>query len=265
MEQAPKSAPYPERTAIVCTTHERRAEAEALAYRLNLPLIGESPRESGWLNLVLTDERLQVRLTGPNAPGPVYADFVTGTTARRGRQAARADEGLLRAAGARHGQTPAVIDATAGLGRDAWLLAALGCRVTLVERHPVVAALLADALARASGDEEAAPVAARMGLIESEAIAVLADRTTDTVIVDPMYPPRRKSAGVRKEMQLFRALVGTDGDTDVLLPAAIAAARRRVAVKRPRAAPPLIGPAPSGSIDGRSTRFDIYPGARKEN
>ena len=79
-----------------------------------------------------------------------------------------------------------------------------------------------------------------------------------------MHPPRRKSAAVRKEMRIFRALVGADGDSDRLLPAAIAAARRRVAVKRPRGASPLPGPAPSGSIDGRSTRFDIYAGGADE-
>ncbi|MEF8833231.1 MAG: class I SAM-dependent methyltransferase [Halofilum sp. (in: g-proteobacteria)] len=262
-EQAPTGALYPHRTAIVCTSGARLVEADALAHRLDLPLIREPRHGPDQLNLVFTAERLQVQLTGPGAPGPVYADFATGTIARRGRAAARADEGLPRAAGARQGRTPNVIDTTAGLGRDAWLLAALGCRVTLVERHPVVAALLADALARAHVNEEAAPAAARMELIEAEAMAVLAGRTTDSVIIDPMYPPRRKSAAVRKEMRVFRALVGTDDDSDALLPAAIAAARRRVAVKRPRGAPPLTGLPPSGSIDGRSTRFDIYAGTAK--
>ncbi|WP_245675812.1 class I SAM-dependent methyltransferase [Halofilum ochraceum] len=255
---------YPHRAMIVCAAGGRRTEADALAQGLGVPLVGELPDEPGSLALVLTDERLQVQLTGPGAPGPVYAEFVTGATARRGREAARADEGLLRAAGARHGQTPDVIDATGGLGRDAWLLAALGCRVTLVERHPAVAALLADGLKRARDDETAAEIAARIELIEAEAVAVLGERTADTVIVDPMHPPRRKSAAVRKEMQVFRALVGADGDSDRLLPAAIAAARRRVAVKRPRGARPLPGPAPSGSIDGRSTRFDIYAGGARE-
>ncbi len=260
VKQAPTDALYPQRAVVVCANHGRRNDAHALARRLGIPLAAELPYDAGQLALVLTDERLQVQLTGADAPGAVYADFVTGATARRGREAARADEGLLRAAGARHGQTPDVIDTTAGLGRDAWLLAALGCRVTLVERHPAVAALLADALERALADEEAAPVAARIELIEAEAIAVLSERTADTVIVDPMHPPRRKSAAVRKEMQVFRALVGADSDSDGLLPAAIAAARRRVAVKRPRGARPLPGPAPSGSIEGRSTRFDIYAG-----
>ncbi len=264
VKQAPTDALYPQRAVIVCTARGRRTEADELAHGLGLPLVEEPPHEENLLALVLTEERLQVQLTGPNAPGAVYADFVAGATARRGREAAQADEGLLRAAGARHGQTPDVIDATAGLGRDAWLLAAVGCRVTLVERHPAVAALLADALERAHEHEAAAPIAARMELIEAEAIAVLGERTADTVIVDPMHPPRRKSAAVRKEMQVFRALVGADGDSDALLPAAIAAARRRVAVKRPRGAHPLPGPVPSGSIEGRSTRFDIYAGGASE-
>ncbi len=259
-EQAPTDALYPQQAVIVCAADGRRGEADALAQRLGLPVTVEPPQEAGRLALVLTAERLQVQLTGAAAPGAVYADFVTGATARRGREAARADEGLLRAAGARQGQTPEVIDTTAGLGRDAWLLAAVGCRVTLVERHPAVSALLADALERARADEEAAPIAAGIELIEAEAIAVLAGRAADTIIVDPMHPPRRKSAAVRKEMQVFRALVGADGDSDALLPTAIAAARRRVVVKRPRGAVALPGPAPSGSIDGRSTRFDIYAG-----
>ena len=148
-KQAPTEALYPHRAVIVCAAGGPETEADALARRLGVPLVGELPCEAGWLALVLTHERLQVQLTGPDAPGPVCAEFVTGATARRGREAARADEGLLRAAGARHGQTPDVIDTTAGLGRDAWLLAALGCRVTLVERHPAVAALLADGLKRA--------------------------------------------------------------------------------------------------------------------
>lgn len=259
-EQAPTEALYPHRAVVVCAAASRASEAAALARRLDLPLAEKPPHEADWLALVLTPACLQVRFTGPDAPGAVYADFVTGATARRGRQAVQADERLVRAAGARHGQTPGVVDTTAGLGRDAWLLAALGCTVTLVERHPAVAALLADALDRAREDEHAAPIAARMELIEADAIDVLAGRTADTIIVDPMHPPRRKSAAVRKEMRVFRALVGPDADSDALLPAAIAAARRRVAVKRPRGADPLAGPARSGAIEGRSTRFDIYAG-----
>ena len=245
---------------MVCAHAEREADARALARRLDLPFAAELPAEPDGLAFVFTRDRLQVQATGPDAPGAVYADFVRGTTARRARQAAHADEGLLRAAGARKGRTPDIIDATAGLGRDACLLAAVGCRVTLVERHPAVAALLADALARARRDPGAAELAQRMELVEADAAGVLAQRRADTVVLDPMHPPRRKSAQVRKEMRLFRELVGADADSDALLLPALEAARGRVVVKRPRGAASLAGPAPSGAIEGRSTRFDIYAG-----
>ena len=41
------------------------------------------------------------------------------------------------------------IDATAGMGEDAFLLAAQGYEVTLYEQNPVIAALLKDAIRRA--------------------------------------------------------------------------------------------------------------------
>lgn len=251
---------YPGSAVVVCADSSRRGEAIALARRLDLGLVEHPPRVPNRLAFVLTPERLQLQATGPDAPGAVYADFVAGATARRGRRAAQADEALVRAAGAGHGRRPTVIDATAGLGRDAWLLASLGCQVTLVERHPAVAALLADGLARAAADPGAAPVAARLQLHARDALGLLAEARADTVLVDPMHPPRRGSAAVKKEMRLLRDLVGPDTDSDRLLAAAIGAARRRVAVKRPRGAAALLGPRPSGSIAGRSTRFDIYAG-----
>jgi len=251
---------YPAPKVVVCRAPARAAEAEALATRLTLPRAETVPRQAGRVALVFTDERLEARLTGANAPGPVYADFVAGATARRARQAGQASEGLLRAAGARQATTPEVIDATAGLGGDAWLLAAVGCRVHLIERHPAVAALLADGLDRARRAPATAAIADRLTLTRAEAQAVLAATTADTVTLDPMHPPRRKSAAVRKEMQLLHALVGADTDDAHLLPAARAAARERVVVKRPLRGPALAGPAPSGRIAGRATRFDIYAG-----
>jgi 16S rRNA (guanine1516-N2)-methyltransferase len=248
---------YPAPKVVVCLAPARAAEAEALATRLTLPRAETVPRQGGRVALVFTDERLEARLTGANAPGPVYADFVAGATARRARQAS---EGLLRAAGARQATTAEVIDATAGLGGDAWLLAAVGCRVHLIERHPAVAALLADGLDRARRAPATAAIADRLTLTRAEAQAVLAATTADTVTLDPMHPPRRKSAAVRKEMQLLQALVGADTDNAHLLPAARAAARERVVVKRPLRGPALAGPAPSGRIAGRATRFDIYAG-----
>ena len=161
---------------------------------------------------------------------------------------------------------PEVLDATAGLGADAFVLACLGCRVTMMERSPVVFALLEDGLARArcfaeQGDEALAGILARMQLLPGDSIEYLQGQTqsvADVIYLDPMFPERRKSAAVKKEMQAFHAVVGADSDSERLLQAALTKARYRVAVKRPRLAPAIQGATPSHSIEGKSSRYDIY-------
>lgn len=254
------SAAYPRRLLLVCTERAHAAEAAALAAELGIDLHAAEPTEPGWLILRRTGAHLELQASGAGAPGPVRAEFGRGRTGWRGRHSGVRDEALARAAGVRRESPPTVIDATAGLGRDAFVLAALGCEVTLIERQPVVAALLRDGLRRAVADPATASIAARMQLRIADARAALAGARAEVVLVDPMHPPRRKGAAVRKEMRLFRELVGDDADADALLAAALNAATRRVVVKRPRGAAPMAGPAPSGAVEGRSTRFDIYPG-----
>lgn len=177
---------------------------------------------------------------------------------RRGRQAGPGNEHIARACGLRGGAAPRIIDATAGAGRDAGLLAGLGARVTMLERSPVVAALLADALRRAGTAPDTAPVAARLALVATEASAYLDNHTADVIYLDPMYDADRRKALAGKEMQLLQALLGPDIDADALLEAARRAAAQRVVVKRHRHAPPLAGHPPHHSLSGRSTRFDVY-------
>jgi len=254
------TALYPHRILVVCTEAGRRCEARALAGRLGADCIDREPGPVDGLVLRFTREHLELQSAAPDAPGPVRAEFVAGRAGWRGRLGNAREEALARAAGVRRDHPPSVVDATAGLGRDAFILAALGCEVMLVERQPVVAALLRDGLRRAAADPRVHTIAKRMHLIEADARAVLQSETADVVLVDPMHPSRRKHAAVKKEMRIFRQLVGGDPDAAELLAAALPAAYRRVVVKRPRGAEPLEGPPPSGAVEGRSTRFDIYAG-----
>ena len=249
-----RSAPATRVCADLCVCAEaapRRAEAEALAARLGVELC---PPLADWRGfaLVLGAERLELRQVGPGAPGPIAADFGTGRRAP-GRDL------LRRALGAGHpGAAALAIDATAGLGRDSFALAALGYRVLALERSPLVAALLGDGLARATG--EAARIAGRIELHRADGRTLIPQLArADLVLLDPMFPARGKSARKTKEMRAFRALVGDDDDAAELLAVARGAAGRRVVVKRPRNAAPLPGPAPSGSIGGTTVRFDLYP------
>jgi 16S rRNA (guanine1516-N2)-methyltransferase len=205
------------------------------------------------------DGRLELVARHRPGYGAVYADW-TGPDVRR-RIAGGKRQLLGKAVGLRGAADLAVLDGTAGLGRDAFVLAALGARLTLAERNPTIAALLADARVRALADPACAEAAARIEIVCTDARNLLAPAAGpgfDVIYLDPMYPQRGKAALARKELQLLRELAGPDGDADELLAPARANARRRVVVKRPLKAPPLAGREPALAFAGTQARFDVY-------
>ena len=211
--------------------------------------------------LQLGAEGLQFVELGPQAPGAVRVDFVEGAVAHRRLFGGGTGQMIAKAVGVQPGVRPQVLDATAGLGRDAFVLASLGCSMTLIERQPLIAALLEDGLARARQSAEVAPIVAQMRLLQGNAIELLSawsDEAPQVIYLDPMFPHRDKSALVKKEMRLFRPLVGDDLDAPALLAAALALASHRVVVKRPRKAPCIEGAKPSYVLEGKSSRYDIY-------
>jgi len=241
----------PARVALVAADPDREAAAGELAQRLGLPLLAVDAWRAGAGGPVVLwwgAQGLALRGTAASRARPVRPLPPAG--ARMGR------DPLLRAVG----RWPDVLDATAGLGGDAGTLAAAGRQVTLVERHPALAAVLADALARWRDDGLAA--AARMRLVAGDARDVLATASADVVFLDPMYPEPagdgRNRARKAEGPHLLRLLAGEDRDQDELLGLARAAARHRVVVKRPLHAPPLAGRPPNGALPGRTVRYDLY-------
>ncbi len=228
--------------------------ARRLAAQLGLELAADAAHGRR-LRLVVGADRLSLAL--PDGPA-VTVDFLGGPVARRGRGAR--DEALGQAIGVGRG-VRTVVDATAGLGRDAFLLATLGCDVRAVERNPIVAALLADGVARAARHPAVAATVARIALVEGDAVAELATVAgaggVDAVYLDPMFPERGKASLAKKDAQALQAIVGDAGDIEPLFAAARTAANKRVVVKRPRTAPP-IAESVSFSRVGRSVRFDVY-------
>ncbi|WP_230032575.1 class I SAM-dependent methyltransferase, partial [Pseudomonas carnis] len=123
-------------------------------------------------------------------------------------------------------------------------------------------ALLEDGLQRAAADAEVASIVARMRLLQGNAIELMSawqDGAPQVIYLDPMFPHRDKSALVKKEMRLFRPFVGDDLDAPALLQAALRLASHRVVVKRPRKAPIIEGAKPGYALEGKSSRYDIYP------
>ncbi|WP_215779367.1 class I SAM-dependent methyltransferase [Paludibacterium sp. B53371] len=246
-------------TPLYCADNARRERAAQLAERYALPLVRQRPDSGYWLELDF--ERLSLVTTGKH--GAVYAEFVEGAARHRREQGGGRGQPVAKAIGLKgHQGEMRVVDATAGLGRDAFVLASLGCQVTLIERSPVAAALLDDALERAARAADIQDIAARMTLVHADAIhwlTTLAEAQRPHVVyVDPMFPDTGKSAAAKKDMQAFQHVIGDDLDSAALLQAAVGAALNRVVVKRPRLGVVIEGLAPSAQMEGKSTRFDIY-------
>lgn len=191
---------------------------------------------------------------------PLVIDFHRGKSGYRAKNSSLKSEAIARAVGVSGQRQPTVIDATAGLARDAMVLAGFGCQVSLIERHPMVRELLVDALHRAQQRTDSiADATRRLTLLPTNSLATLNPQVTDVVYLDPMYPKiGKRKAQVKKDMQIFQHLVGNDDDADHLLPIALTVARYRVVVKRPVLAPFLAEVEPNQQITSKKHRFDIY-------
>lgn len=265
--------------AIVPVSKEDCSDANELGERLGLPVLmpGTSASDCARQIAVLQVDGLHLSLqqTGPKSPGPVTVDF--GTAAMRYRRRGGHNELLGRAVGVGKAPHIHVLDATAGLGRDGFVLADLGCSVLLCERHPVIAELLRAGLQRAERDEDAwlRSVVGRMGLFDGDVRRVGRDRISrqDVIFLDPMFPPRNKRAAVKKELSLLQSVLAmhesqdqgfpdmaTFGEQDApaLLRWALAQTVARVVVKRPPNAPPLADVKASHCLRGKAVRYDVY-------
>ncbi|CBL46434.1 Protein of unknown function (DUF548) [gamma proteobacterium HdN1] len=214
-------------------------------------------------SLVLQDGKICLRLAEEPSWAGICVDLLDGEMAHRNRQPI-AGEMVVKAVWGRWKGQLSVLDATAGLGRDGFLLARSGAQVVSCERHPAIALLLADGIWRLKQAllEESQPTfeqaLARWQFRHTSAFDLLdAEMDFDVVYLDPMFPHRQKTALVKKEMRAFRALVGEDDDAQALFDLACKRARKRVVVKRPSAGPVIVR-RPDYTVEGKSSRFDVY-------
>jgi 16S rRNA (guanine1516-N2)-methyltransferase len=214
--------------------------------------------------LCLTSQRLELRTTKNTSTGAVYADFISGKSRHRRLQGGGKGQHLAKAIGLHKIKNPTVIDATAGLGRDSFVLATLGCKITMLERSSVIHLLLQDGInrAKASEDSDISHIISGMKLLNGDAINYLENLKSvdypDVIYLDPMFPERKKSAKVKKEMRFFHDIIGSDEDDSKLLRIALQRAKKRIVVKRPRLANPINNQRGNFIIEGKSTRYDVY-------
>ncbi|AMP89519.1 class I SAM-dependent methyltransferase [Legionella pneumophila] len=231
--------------AVGYENNELKEKAQLLADQLNLQL-----DQNADTCLFVTHEKLTLKI--PNF-SLMFADFSSNTWNKRKGEGKK--QGLIRACKPTKGIK--ILDATAGWGKDAAILASFGADVVMLERHPVMAALLTDALSRRK-DTDIQKMS--LSLIESDAISFLHSLQEkdypDIIYIDPMHPERSKSALVKKEMQVLQQLIGVDNDAMELIKRSLSHVKSRVVVKWPQKVKPLL--PPDASIDGKTVRFDIY-------
>lgn len=269
-------------SVVVVATADDIPRAETLAAQLALPLLLQPnnmlssssntlstpgnvlPREC-IAYLSYRDDRLQLFPADTKQSGPICVDFASNAAAFRLQSGG---ELIVKAVRGRSKNPLCVLDATAGLGRDSFVLAANGFDVTLLERNAIVAALLHDGLQRAK-QSSAAEIVARMELIRSDALEYfvgLSDEQVagveqpDVIYLDPMFAHSEKTALVKKDMRLFRQLLGAEHSDEVaLFDCARANAKLRVVVKRALKAPNFAGREPGYTLAGKAIRYDVYP------
>jgi 16S rRNA (guanine1516-N2)-methyltransferase len=257
---------------VLCNDVSHLPQAQTYALHLACPWFehrSSTEFADDEIALVFASDGISLQCGGRQAPGPVRVDFVSGAVGYRRQQGSFAEANSLfaKAIGWQQRKNMNVLDTTAGMGQDAFVLAQLGCHVTLLERNYIVKVLLADGLRRASefAREQDAPlfdVLQRMHLRKENSIDYLLNDESprsDVIYLDPMFPERSKSAKVKKNMQIFHRVVGTDDDSAQLLELALTKAIYRVVVKRALRAPLLGDKTPAVQFKGKSVRFDVYP------
>lgn len=236
---------------------EYAVKSRLLADHLGLPLVVDDAEKADF-SLQYDAAGLILGSSDKAMGNPIWVDFVTGANAHRRKYGGGKQQDIARAVGVLKKAHVRVLDATAGLGRDAFVLASLGCDVTLIEKNKIIHSLLKDGIDRALADVETAGVAQRMHLIQLDTLQYRPE-DIDVVYLDPMFPPSQKSAKVKKELRYLHHIVGYDGEgADRLLDWAMQYALKRVVVKRPRLAAPLAGQKPTLAFEGKSGRFDVY-------
>lgn len=183
---------------MTCSTNECLSRAKKLAQELQLPFVTTNNKKYSML-LDFIKDRLVLRVNKPHAPNPIYVDFLTGTLAHRQRFGGGSNQLLAKAVGLKVKKHPHIIDATAGLGGDGFILATLGGKVTYIERSPIIAALLRDGMERAQKADWFQKLTLK--LIQADAKEYLSNlkKLPDVIYLDPMYPVQKNQHSQKKK------------------------------------------------------------------
>ncbi|MGN0301491.1 MAG: class I SAM-dependent methyltransferase [Anaerotardibacter sp.] len=249
---------YSSSVMVLAEQESFRTEAEELATHLNATLL-TTPPSKDFQGLVLSVGEKGLSLIDGSMT--LHGDYVK--MYDRIKPGKFQKELIVKAAKIKNADHPlTAIDATAGLGQDGLLLAAAGFQVTLYEKDPIIAALLKDSICRVENDRWLGPITQRMTVVEGDSIAALQSldsesSSPDVILLDPMFPKRKKAASVKKKFQVIHQLEKPCENEEELLEAALKAHPRKIVIKRPAKSPYLGGISPTYSLEGKAIRYDV--------
>lgn len=215
--------------------------------------------------LVFSGRGLQLCMLG-KLPVQVSVDFCSPQMQYRVSKGGGKSQMIAKALGLKAGYYPRIVDATGGLGKDAFVLASLGCYVLMYERNPIIQLLLEDGLRRAqlkvkeTSDRQLGHALERLDFRPSDILDLLNKKAFDfdALYLDPMFPHPEGRSLVKKDMQMLQSIVGSDSDASDIFERALSLAIPRLVVKRPKSAPYLLNKKPDHSFLGKRNRFDVY-------
>ena len=234
-----------DKIAVAYATVQQQPQAQILAAKLGCLVNNSAPAV-----LLVTSQQLMLQC----APfTPLAADFSWNTV--RHKHSAGKKLALVRAV--KPHSKMYIIDATAGWGRDAAILASFGARVLMLERELFMGELLADALARRNWLSQH-KLNLELQVIDAMQYlnALPMNQLPDVIYLDPMHPARHKNALVKKDLQILQQLLDYDSKALELLHLARTKVTQHVIMKWPIHGPKLA--KSTTTIRSKTVRYDIY-------
>lgn len=249
-----------------------------IAGQLGLPIVPRDQSTNYDYMLQFSTNKIQLATVEKpplfNNSGPIYCDFAGGTAEYRRTQGKYSRKAPIARAVSVAGKTfeeTHVVDATGGLGVDAFTLAFLGFKVTVIERDPIIYTLLQDGYQRGVQCKETKEVLERMTLVHSDSFDyfnnILArapsENDVDVVFLDPMYPLKDKVALPKKSMMIARRFLPKTSSLEEFIEISRKVSKHKVVLKRPYYEKSQN--SETTTFSGRSTNFEVHASQHNKN
>lgn len=234
-----------------------------ISKRLEIPIVESLDEQDGHLFYKAGKLKYGSETLNKGNQRAIYFDFIKYWNYHQTQRYSIKKEPFAKAIfGKKSAKDTKVWDLTCGTGKDSILMLFWGATVVAFERSPFIAALLLDAINRARENDKISKVLeSRFKLyLNDPRDEIHIEKDVDTIFLDPMYSDNKKRKALpRKEMQIFKEVVGRDIDAKDLLDWALLQKCERVVVKRGIKADPLDqNQEIVTSFKGKSTRYDLY-------